>query len=284
MKNVDVKVEGSVHQDREKNMGKIILITGASSGIGAACAKYLANRGHTVYGTGRKVSGTAGAVKMIAMNVDNDASVKRAFKTVLGKTGRIDAVVNCAGFAVMGSVEETPIADARAQMETNFFGVLRVCQAAMPIMRSQGEGLIVNISSLGGVQGLPFSGLYSATKFAVEGMTEALRLEAGRFGVKVVLVEPGDFRSALATRRILVKPGASYRSFYKKLKEAQDKDEAKAGDPVLVAKLLEKIIESSNPTLRHSVGMLSQRMIIPLKKILPQRLFEAVLRIALPIK
>jgi NAD(P)-dependent dehydrogenase (short-subunit alcohol dehydrogenase family) len=279
-------VEGNVLQDqnREKRMGKIILITGASSGIGAACAKYLADRGHTVYGTGRKVSGTAGPVKMVALNVDNDASVKRAFKSVFDRTGRIDVVVNCAGFAVMGSVEETPIADARAQMETNFFGVLRVCQAAMPIMRAQSQGLIINISSLGGVQGLPFSGLYSATKFAVEGMTEALRLEAARFGIRVVLVEPGDFRSALAARRILVKPGVSYRSFYKKLKEAQDKDEAKAADPILIAKLLEKIIQSSNPTLRHSVGMLSQRMIIPLKKILPQRLFENILRVAFPIK
>lgn len=281
---MDIKVEESVDRSGEGKMGKIILITGASSGIGAACARYLADRGHTVYGTGRKVSGTAGAVKMIAMNVDSDASVKRAFKTVLDKAGRIDVVVNCAGFAVMGSVEETPIADAHAQMETNFFGVLRVCQAVMPIMRSQGEGLIVNISSLGGVQGLPFSGLYSATKFAVEGMTEALRLEAAAFGIRVALVEPGDFRSALAARRILVKPGASYGSFYKKLKEAQDKDEAKAGDPILVAKLLEKIIDSSKPTLRHSVGMLSQRMIIPLKKILPQRIFEAILRVALPIK
>jgi NAD(P)-dependent dehydrogenase (short-subunit alcohol dehydrogenase family) len=267
-----------------KDMDKVVLITGASSGIGASCAKYLADRGCSVYGTGRNVSHLAGAVSMIAMNVDDDVSVMGAVKSVVERAGRIDVVVNCAGFAVMGSVEETPIALAHAQMETNFFGVLRVCQAAMPVMRKQGQGLIINISSLGGVQGVPFSGLYNATKFAVEGMTEALRLEAARFGIKVVLVEPGDFRSALAARRVLVTPGASYQSFYKKFKETQDKDEAKAPDPVRVAKLLETIIKSPNPRLRRSVGMFSQTMIIPLKRMLPQSLFELILKTALSLK
>jgi NAD(P)-dependent dehydrogenase (short-subunit alcohol dehydrogenase family) len=265
-------------------MSKTILITGASSGIGAACARYLADVGHTVYGTGRKVSATVESVKMIAMNVDDDLSVKNGVQAVLKAAGRIDVVINCAGFAVMGSVEETPIVDARAQMETNFFGVLRVCQAVMPILRAQGQGLIINISSLAGVLGLPYSGLYSATKFAVEGMTEALRLEAGRFGIKVVLVEPGDFRSNLASRRTLVKPGPAYESNFKKLKEAQDKDEAKAPEPILVAELIQTIIKSSNPSLRHRVGMFSQTIIIPLKRLLTQRLFEGLLKLALPIK
>ena len=189
---------------------KVILITGASSGIGNACAQHLASRGYRVYGTCRSLDGQRlhENIQMLSMNVDDDLSVDNAVARLLQESGRLDGVVNNAGFALMGSVEDTSIDEARAQMETNFFGVLRVCRSVLPVMRKQGSGYIINISSLAGVLGLPFSGLYSASKFALEGMTESLRLELRSFGVCVVLIEPGDFNTQLpANRRVAMGPG-----------------------------------------------------------------------------
>ena len=142
---------------------------------------------------------------MIALDVDDDTSVERAVAAVLARAGRIDAIVNNAGWAIMGAVEDTAIAEAKAQMETNFFGVLRLCRAVLPVMRRQGGGTIVNISSLSGLFGTPFSGLYSASKFAVEGMSEALHFETRKLGIRVVLIEPGDHASALAASRRIVR-------------------------------------------------------------------------------
>ncbi len=194
-------------QDRE---GKVVLVTGASSGIGQAIAGELAARGWRVFGTSR--SGAAvptPGVEMIALDVDDDTSVERAVAAVLARAGRIDAIVNNAGWAIMGAVEDTAIAEAKAQMETNFFGVLRLCRAVLPVMRRQGGGTIVNISSLSGLFGTPFSGLYSASKFAVEGMSEALHIETRKLGIRVVLIEPGDHASALAASRRIVRAAAT---------------------------------------------------------------------------
>jgi NAD(P)-dependent dehydrogenase (short-subunit alcohol dehydrogenase family) len=262
---------------------KVVLITGASSGIGRACAEHLAARGDRVFGAQRRIlptgEGPAG-VEMIGMDVDTDRSVEEGVAKVAALAGRIDAVVNNAGTAWMGAVEETSIDEARAQLETNFFGVLRVCRAVLPIMRAQGGGHIVNISSLAGVLGLPFSGLYSASKFALEGMSESLRLEARRYGIKVVLIEPGDFRTQLpAVRRHTAasQTASAYADAFARFKAQQDKDEAAAATPEPVARLVARVLDSPSPRLRYSVGMLSQRIVVPLKRVLPQRLFEMLL-------
>jgi NAD(P)-dependent dehydrogenase (short-subunit alcohol dehydrogenase family) len=265
---------------------KVVLITGASSGIGQACARHLATRGFRVFGTQRRAPDAASVngVEMMQMDVDDDASVVAGIQSVVGRAGRIDAVVNNAGNAFMGAVEDTSIDEARAQLETNFFGVLRVCRGVLPIMRGQGGGHVVNISSLAGVIGLPFSGLYSASKFALEGMTESLRHETRRFGVRVVLIEPGDFRSQLATTRRTVHAAATngaYQAAFAKFKAQQEKDEAGAPTPEAVAQLVERILRNPSPRLRYSVGMLGQRIVIPLKRLLPQRVFEWVLTKAL---
>jgi NAD(P)-dependent dehydrogenase (short-subunit alcohol dehydrogenase family) len=265
---------------------RVVLITGASSGIGKACAAHLAARGYRVFGTRRTVlePEAESSIEMLSMNLDDEPSVNAAIKTLLANSGRIDAVINNAGFALMGAVEDTSIEEAKAQMETNFFGVLRVCRAVLPTMRQQRSGHILNISSLAGVIGLPFNGLYSASKFALEGMTESLRLETRKYGIHVVLIEPGDFRTGLpAARRTSSgsQTNDAYSSAFARFKVAQDKDESNAPSPEPIAYLVEKILSSRSPRLRYTVGMAGQRIVSPLKRLLPQRLFEWALRQAL---
>jgi NAD(P)-dependent dehydrogenase (short-subunit alcohol dehydrogenase family) len=263
---------------------KVVVVTGASSGIGKAVAAHLAGRGHRVFGAQRRVAAAgseeSAAVEGVAMDVTDDESVQRAVASIHARAGRIDAVVNNAGNAYMGAVEDTSIGEARAQLETNFFGVLRVCRAVLPAMRARGSGHIVNMSSLAGILGLPFSGLYSASKFALEGMTESLRLETRRFGIRVSLIEPGDFRSDLAATRRTV-DGAekddAYREAFARFQAQQEKDEAAAPTPEPVARLVERILADPRPRLRYTVGMPAQRIVVPLKRLLPQRWFEALL-------
>ena len=265
---------------------KVVLVTGASSGIGQAIARHLAAKGWRVFGTSRRESNDFDGVDMLPMDVDDDNSVNRAVAAILEKTGRLDAVVNNAGWALMGPIEDTPVAEARAQMETNFFGVLRVCRAALPIMREQRRGHIVNISSLGGIFGMPFSGIYSASKFAVEGLSESLRLEMRRFGVQVTLIEPGDMRSQLPLRRRTVQPirhASAYEIFFDRFQAKQAQDEAKAPSPDAVAVLVERILLNPRPAMRYSAGMWDQRMVLPLKRWLPYAWFERILGAALGV-
>jgi NAD(P)-dependent dehydrogenase (short-subunit alcohol dehydrogenase family) len=266
---------------------KVVLVTGASSGIGKAIAEHLAACGHRTFGTSRHpATAASGAVELLPMDVDDDASVTRGVAELLARAGRLDAVVNNAGWALMGSVEETSVAEARAQMETNFFGVLRVCRAVLPAMRAQGRGHIINVSSLGGIFGMPFSGLYSASKFAVEGLSESLRLETRRMGIRVVLIEPGDTQSHLPLTRRTAKAAegeSAYREVFERFKAQQAKDEAKAPAPDAVARLVERILRDPSPRMRYSVGMLGQRVVLPLRRFLPQRLFERILGAALGV-
>src|SRR6266498_4866639 len=165
---------------------KVVIVTGASSGIGKSCAEYLKQRGHKVYCASRSTEDQLSDGK-ISLDVDNDDSVNRAVQRVFEHAGRIDVVINAAGFGIVGAVEDTAIAEAKTQFETNFFGVVRVCKAVLPVMREQGSGLIINISSIAGLVSLPFQAFYSASKFALEGMTEGLRMEVAPFGVRIVL-------------------------------------------------------------------------------------------------
>ncbi len=195
----------------------VVLVVGASSGIGRACAEVLYARGCRVYGTSRhapralveaRTSDLAPLLRMIPLDVTSDGSVQAAVGLVLACEERIDAVVNCAGFGVAGAAELTTMDEAREQFETNFFGTVRVCQAVLPAMRQQGSGRILNISSIAGQIAIPFQAFYSASKFAVEGFTEALRMEVAPFGVKVVLIEPGDFRTGFTAARRMAGAGA----------------------------------------------------------------------------
>jgi NAD(P)-dependent dehydrogenase (short-subunit alcohol dehydrogenase family) len=267
---------------------RVVLVTGTSSGIGEAIAGHLATIGYRVFGTTRAAvaPGAGSSVEMVTVDVDDDMSVDRGVDGVLRAAGRLDAVINNAGWELAGSVEDTSIEEARAQMETNFFGVLRVCRAALPVMRRQGGGHIVNISSLAGLVGIPFSALYSASKFAVEGLSEALRLEVRRHGIHVVLIEPGDFDSKLAARRRTVKAAdanPAYRAAFAAFKANQARREAKAPTPEPIARLVARILDDAAPRARYSIGMPGQRIVVPFKRFAPGRLFETIMRVALGV-
>ncbi|HEV3028154.1 MAG TPA: SDR family oxidoreductase [Planctomycetota bacterium] len=266
-----------------QSASKVILITGASSGIGKACAEHLASRGHRVFGTTRKNPGKNGAVEFLSMDVTDENSVREGVLRVAAEAGRLDVVVNNAGFGIAGAVEETSVEEAKLQFDTNVFGVLRVCRAALPVLRRQGSGLIVNVSSIGGLMGLPFEGLYSASKFALEGLSEALRLEVRQFGIRVVLVEPGDFRTSFAANRIWTKESeetSAYRAARRAVQGVLEHDEKNAPDAHLVARLVGRIVEKRSPALRYPVGLFLQKLAVGLKRILPAWGFERILRSA----
>src|SRR6266853_5416052 len=173
-------------------MQQVAFITGVSSGIGYATEALLADRGFRVYGTyrSRRPADLAGAIDLQQMDVNDDKSVERTVSAVLADAGRIDVLINNAGYALVGALEETSLVEARDQFDTNFFGTLRVTQQILPIMRSQGFGRIVNVSSILGVIPGPFMGIYTATKHAIEGYTETLDHEIRGFGVRAMLVQP----------------------------------------------------------------------------------------------
>jgi NAD(P)-dependent dehydrogenase (short-subunit alcohol dehydrogenase family) len=257
----------------------VILITGASSGIGRAAAAELAGRGHNVYAASRSAP-TEVSGRSVRMDVNDDASVDAAVRVVLDREARLDAIVNAAGFGIAGAVEDTSAHEARAVFETNVFGVLRVCRAVLPAMRRQRSGLIVNVSSIAGRVGLPFQGLYSASKFALEAATEALRMEVRPFGIRAVLVEPGDFRTGFTDRRRRAAASAersAYRERFERALSVIERDERGAAPPEAVGRLIAAILAHPAPRLRYTVGPVPQRAAPFLKALLPHSLFERLI-------
>ncbi|HXY57131.1 MAG TPA: SDR family oxidoreductase [Methylocystis sp.] len=254
---------------------RVVLITGATSGIGKVCAEHLAGSGWRVFGAGRRANVPVHGAEMLVMDVDDDASVRAGVETLLKRAGRLDAVVNNAGFSTRGAAEDFSIENAKAQFETNFFGAMRVCQAVLPAMRASGGGHIVNMSSLAGLVGLPFAGLYSASKFALEGFSESLRHETRPFNIRVVLVEPGDFRTEIgAKRRFYASQDSVYWSAFEKLMQRRGRDAAASPTPEPIARLVEKILNSDRPKTRYAIGMRHQLLLIRAKRFLPQAVFE----------
>ena len=182
------------------NVQKVVLITGTSSGIGKAAAELLSKNNYKVYGTSRKVI-KSDIFEMIQMDVTDDNSVSKAINYIVEKEGKIDILINNAGIGIAGPIEDTFIEEVRQQFETNFIGVVRTCQNVLPIMRENNGGLIINVASMAGQIGLPYQGLYSASKFAIEGFSEALRLEVLQFGIDVIVVEPGDIATSFTKNR-----------------------------------------------------------------------------------
>lgn len=259
-------------------MKKNILITGASSGIGKMIAEHLTKKGYHVVGTSRNLD-TSSPFDMIQLDVNDDTSVDNAIKTFITQYGKIDVVINNAGFGICGSIEDTSMDEVRDQFETNFFGVVRMIKAVLPHMREQKEGMIINISSIGGLIGLPFQGFYSSSKFALEGLMEALRLEVKAFNIKAFNINPGDFKTGFTSnRRKTRKISEVYKKAFETTLTIYEKDEQNAPEPQEIAILIEKLIKKGgNFQVRYLVGQLSQKMGVTIKNLFGSKIFEKIM-------
>jgi NAD(P)-dependent dehydrogenase (short-subunit alcohol dehydrogenase family) len=258
-------------------LSRVALVTGASSGFGQATAALLAAQGIQVFGTSRVPAHNApGGFELLPLDVCSETSVQTCVQTILGRTGRIDLLVNNAGFAQGGALEENSLEDAQAQFETNVFGVLRMLKAVLPAMRQQGSGQIITVSSLLGVVAMPYLSLYSSSKFALEGMIEGLYDELRPFNIKVSLVEPTLFRTKFDPQ-----PPATPLAVYESARQSTMqfvRDGVEQGpDPEQVARRIVQLATSSASPLRSYVGPRAS-LLVALHHWLPQRIFEQMRR------
>lgn len=261
-------------------MPQVILITGAFSGLGKAAADLLFSLGYIVYGTSRKPAGHRAAFNLIAMDVTDEQSVLNAVNEVVAREGKIDVLLNNAGMGMAGALENFSMDEALKQFDTNFFGMARVVNAVLPVMRAKKSGKIINISSIGGLMGLPFQGHYSAAKYAVEGFSEALSMEVRPFNIKVVVVNPGDFKTGFTSNRLFTVSDSMdsvYKNEFRKAVPIIEKDEQGGSDPIMLARTIEKIIRKKNPHFRYIVGRFDQRLMARIKPFLPRKLVEWIL-------
>ena len=258
-------------------MKKVILVTGASSGLGLATATALSAQGHTVYGTSRDVKRITGvSFNPLQMDVTDDASVTEAVAKIIKAEGKIDVLVNNAGNGITGPLYAMPVEVAKKQFEVNFFGVVRVCSAVLPGMIEKKSGLVINISSLAGLFGLPYQGLYSASKFAIEGYSESLRMELKNTGVKVSVVNPGDFKTDFTGNREKMAFPLKNEQLEKEFNAAvaaMEKDESIGASPDKLAAQICKIVAQSSPSHSYLVGAIGQTIVPTLKAILPGGIF-----------
>lgn len=267
-------------------MNKIILVTGASSGIGKKTALQLIKEGNIVYGAARRLNKMEDIVNAgghaIEMDVLNEDQLKAGVEQIINTHGRIDILVNNAGYAVYGSVEDTSIDDARRQFEVNIFGLARLTQLILPHMREKKSGTIINISSVGGKIYTPLGAWYHATKHALEGWSDSLRLELKQFGINVVIVEPGLITSEFAD--VLYEPmlersgNGPYANMTKSVAAATKTSYENGGgsSPTVIANVISKIVMSKNPKTRYSAGKMAKPILF-MRKRLSDRLFDKII-------
>lgn len=260
-------------------MNKVVLITGASSGIGKTTAEFLTQKGFKVYGTSRSTRPDNFTFNVLQLNVNETETIQKAIALVLKNEGRLDVVINNAGMGITGPIEDTPTEEMRNVFDTNLFGAIEVIKAVLPQMRQQKSGLIINITSIAGYMGLPFRGMYSASKAAFEIVTETLRMEVREFGIHVTNVAPGDFATNIAAGRYHtpVFENSAYKEIYQKNLETMDAHVAGGGDPKEMAEKIYEIIQNPNPKIHYKVGTFLQKFSIILKRILPDKMYEKLL-------
>ena len=262
---------------------RVVLVTGSSSGIGRACCDRLASsKGNRVYGGSRTVT-YSNAWTHVPLDVRDDASVKACIDEVLQREGQIDAVVHCAGTSLAGPIEETTIEEAKKQFDTNYFGAVRMIRAAMPVMRQRSRGKILLIGSIGGLIGLPLLGHYSASKFALDGLVEALRTEIEPFGIQAGVIHPGDFNTALTAngvRSAETKAGSPYFDRFQRAVEFYHAAERNGGSPDVVARKVESLLSRRRLPVRVVVGSPLEVAGVFAKALLPSRGFEYIFRLA----
>jgi NAD(P)-dependent dehydrogenase (short-subunit alcohol dehydrogenase family) len=259
---------------------RVVLITGASSGVGQSTARLLSQRGYKVFGTSRNPASAESIpdVEMLSLDVRTDDSARACVETVSSRMGRIDVLINNAGYELAGALEEFSSEEVRAQFETNFFGVVRMVNAVLPLMRRQKQGHIINVSSLAGLSAIPFLGFYSASKFALEGYTEALRHEVKPFNICVSLTEAGFLRTPMMNnRQVGAHPMAEYEPWRQRALNAIRTSEEKAPGPELVAGTLLEIMSSHTPRLRYLIGQ-QAKSVARLRRFLPAGMFEQGVR------
>ncbi|MGB2385783.1 MAG: SDR family oxidoreductase [Flavobacteriaceae bacterium] len=261
-------------------MSKTVLITGGSSGIGKSIGEYLTQKGYRVYGTSRFPEKYKNSkFPIIKLDVTNPDSILNCIKELLNKVTNIDVLINNAGVGITGPMEEIPMNEMKNNFETNLFGPIGMINAVLPNMRSHQSGLIINITSIAGYMGLPFRGIYSASKGAFELITEAYRMELKTFGVCMTNVAPGDFSTNIAAGRYHAPllENSPYKETYGTTLELLNAHVDDGEDPMILAKLVHKIIETKHPKIHYKVGAFLQKFSIILKRILPDKVFERLL-------
>ena len=270
-------------------------MTGASSGIGEQAALSLLAKGYTVYGVARRVERMQGladkGVHVIAMDITDDESASSGVKQILEEAGRLDVLVNNAGFGSYGALEDVAIDDARYQFEVNIFGLARITQLVLPTMRAQGSGRIINISSIGGRIYEPLGGWYHSTKFALEGLSDSLRMELKPFGIQVVVVQPGAIKTEwggiAATNLQKTSGSGAYAKQAEKianLLSAADSDSRFAGsDPSVIAKVITKAATARRPRIRYAAGA-GAKPALYARRMLTDRAFDRVINLLTGVK
>ncbi|RXJ49739.1 SDR family oxidoreductase [Gelidibacter gilvus] len=261
-------------------MSKVVLITGGSSGIGKSIGEFLTQKGFTIYGTSRNPKRyTDSKFNLVRLDVSDVDSIEEAIKTVISQHGRIDVLINNAGAGITGPIEEIPDAEIQRNFETNFFGPIRVIKAVLPQMRAQKSGLIINITSIAGYMGLPYRGVYSASKGALELLTEAFRMEIKDFNIHMTNVAPGDFATNIAAGRYHapVLENSPYKKTYGDTLNLMNAHVSEGKDPQIMANAIYKIINTQHPKVHYKVGEFMQKFSIVLKRILPDKVYEKML-------
>jgi short-subunit dehydrogenase len=265
-------------------MKKVALITGASSGIGMETAKLLVTKGYTVYGAARRLDKMQelekAGVHILKMDVTDETSMVEGVNKILTAENRIDVLVNNAGYGSYGALEEVPLSEARYQFEVNIFGLARLTQLVLPKMREQHSGRIINISSIGGKIGEPHGTWYHATKFAVEGLSDSLRMELKQFGIDVVIIEPGAIKTEwtdIARNNMLKVSGKGpYKDLVEKHARMYERADKNGASPAVVAQIIVESILADKPKTRYATGG-NAKMILFMRRMLSDRGFDKLL-------
>lgn len=261
-------------------MSKVVLITGGSSGIGKSVGEYLQNKGFRVYGTSRNPNNYPESIfPIIALDVTKVQTISSCITEVLQHESQIDILINNAGAGITGPIEEIPDEEIKRNFETNLFGPINVIKAVLPTMRSHKAGLIINVTSIAGYMGLPYRGVYSASKGALELITEAFSMELKDFNIQMTNVAPGDFATNIAAGRYHapVLENSPYKETYDTTLKTMDAHVNEGGNPQQMAEAIFKIIETKNPKIHYKVGAFLQKFSIVLKRILPDKVYEKML-------
>jgi len=261
-------------------MSKVVLITGGSSGIGKSVGEFLSEKGFIVYGTSRSPEKyKQSKFPILALDVKDEATISETVNTIIDKEGQLDVVINNAGAGITGPIEETPNAEIKNNFDTNFFGPINVIKAVLPLMRKQHAGLIINITSIAGYMGLPYRGVYSASKGALELLTEAFRMEIKDFNIKMTNIAPGDFATNIAAGRYHAPllDDSPYKKPYGDTLDLMNTHVDNGSDPDMMAKSVYRIINTPNPKGHYKVGEFMQKFSIVLKRILPDKVYEKLL-------